>query len=99
MEEKPKDSEIEKIIEKFKKVPDWDRFPVPDVLIEKYGLPKARPSDDLMAALSTAEQPQKCIYLPSETRPPAEGGVREVKPLEDVPIEVKPLEETPILSN
>ena len=90
-----KHAEIETIIDQFKKLPDWERFPVPEVLFKKYGLPVPHPTDDLMAALSNCENPPPATYLPPEKREVAPGGVREVALLDKVEVEVKTLEDTP----
>jgi hypothetical protein len=77
------------LIEILKKLPDFDRLPLPEYIYDKYNIPKPK-IQSLMEALRQHNYIQN---MPGdgklEIRPPAPGGVRpliEVKPLE---IEVK----------
>ena len=81
---------LDELFEEMKKLPDWNRFPLPEVFYEHFKVKKPQPQ-------SVAEA---CSYNPfiyriygpkPEIRGPAEGGVREIKDLMTLPVEVKVL--------
>ena len=63
------------ILEQFKKVPDWNRFPLPEIIYEKYGIKKPKPAE-IMEVLTY--NPPPAAYEKTETREPAPGGVRDL---------------------
>lgn len=81
---------IEELLHEFQKVPDWNRFPLPEVIYEKYNLKKPRPAE-LNEVVSY--QPPPYMSLNSngkvDIREPAPGGVREIHDFQVLPVEVK----------
>lgn len=82
---------LEELVTQFKEIPDYERYPLPEVFYQKFGLKKPKPAESITP-----------VYLPPpsqslnengkiEERGPAEGGVREIKDLQVLPIEVKRL--------
>ena len=80
---------LEQAFEEFKKLPDWDRFPMPEVFYEHFKVKKPQ-------SLSVNEC---ATYIPPpyaslgngkvEIRGPLPGGVREIKDLQQLPVDVK----------
>lgn len=77
------------LIEMLKKLPDFERYPLPKYMYTKYNIPEPK----IMSLMESLRHYDYIQNLPGdgtlEIRPPAPGGVRpllEVKPLE---IEVK----------
>jgi hypothetical protein len=71
---------IELIVGEFKKLPDADRFPLPAVLYEKYGIEKPKHNnDDLNGAVANAMVRMNAGGPKVEIREAAPGGVREVQ--------------------
>lgn len=85
--------EVDKLFEEFKKIPGWDRFPLPEVMYKTYNIPKPKPYDGLRDFLTDHEN---ILLLPGdgpvETRQ-ADGVQREVGslPIPEIEVEVKPL--------
>lgn len=86
---------LEEAFEQFKQLPDWDRFPLPEVLYEKFQLKKPQPAT-VMECVTYAPPPHHSLNKNGkvEIRKPAEGGVREIKEFLTLPVEVKMIEET-----
>lgn len=84
---------LEEAFEEFKKLPDWDRFPMPEVFYEHFKLKKPQPSKSLMESLCYVAPPSVSLNKNGqvEKRGPAEGGVRPVEFLPTPPVEVKVL--------
>ena len=81
-------SEFEKAFSEFKKVPDWERFPMPEVIYKKFGIKKPEPAD--VGELTRNSNPFGYgghYTEPMELRGPVEGGVRVVPSGPDVPVE------------
>lgn len=74
---------IEELLEEFKKLPDWDRFPLPKWVYEKYNLPIPKPVsiDQYFRELTGFETIQGGAA--GEVRPPAEGGLRQMPESKD----------------
>ena len=81
-------SELEQAFAEFKKVPDWNRFPLPEVVYKKFGVKKPEPAD--IGEITRNLNPfgyGSHYTLPLELRGPVEGGVRNVPAGPDVPVE------------
>jgi hypothetical protein len=80
---------VEELFEQFKQLPDWDRFPMPEVFYEHFKVKKPQPSVSLMEVLNYTPPPYKSLLTNGkiEIRKPAEGGVREIKELMVLPVE------------
>jgi len=80
---------LEELLEQFKQLPDWDKYPLPEVFYTKYNLPKPKPSLSLMESLAYQVPPHQSLNKNGkvEVRPPAEGGVREIKEFMTLPVE------------
>lgn len=69
---------VEELFKEFQKLPDWNRFPLPKCVYEKFNLPepKAVSISDYFREYTGFE-----IVMggeQGEVRPPAEGGIREM---------------------
>lgn len=81
---------LDQLLQAFKRLPDWDRYPLPEVMYEKFGLKKPQPLTINECATYTppvSENLNKDGKV--EIRPLAEGGVREIKEFMKLPTEVK----------
>lgn len=79
---------LEDLFHEFQKVPDYDRFPLPEVFYEHFKIKKPQPQTVNEAAWY---QPPACLWLGDgkpDIRGPAPGGVRELEPLPALPVEV-----------
>ena len=85
---------VEELFEQFKQLPDFDRYPLPEAYYTKFGLKKPRPGD-LMENLHYNPPPYMSLNENGkvEIRGPVEGGVREIKDLQYLPVEVKRMNE------
>ena len=74
--------EIKPIVEQLKALPDFERYPLPEVLYKTFGLTKPKPADSIGKFMADSAM---SVYMTgmtkTEVRPPAEGGVRVLKPL------------------
>lgn len=78
---------LDELFDELKKLPDWDRFPYPEVFYKHFNVKKPQPAAVDECAMYI---PPRGFYEgPGETRPPAEGGVREIKEYQTLPVEVK----------
>lgn len=83
--------ELTKLVEAFKQLPDYNRFPLPEIFYTKYGVPRPRHNnDDLKGSLTSAVTSMTAGGIPFEERGPVEGGVREVKLPDPITAEVLP---------
>jgi hypothetical protein len=83
--------ELTKMVEAFKALPDFNRFPLPEIFYTKYGMERPKHNnDDMRGALVSAVTSMNAGGIPFEERGPAEGGVREVKLPDPVISEVIP---------
>ena len=86
---------LEETFEQFKQLPDWNKYPMPEVFYEHFKVQKPKPSNSIQDALSY--MPPLSMPLNKngkiEIREPAPGGVREIKDLMTLPVEVKRLNE------
>ena len=83
------------VLEQFKQLPDWDRYPLPGAYYTAFNLPKPKPSVSLMEVLAYQAPPHVNLNKNGkvEIRPPAEGGVRQIDQLLTLPVEVKKVNE------
>jgi len=80
---------LEEVFEQFKQLPDWEKYPMPEVFYEHFKIQKPKPSNGIQECLSY--QPPLSLPLNNgkvEIRKPAEGGVREIKEYQVLPVEV-----------
>ena len=75
---------LEEAFEQFKKLPDWERFPMPEVFYTHFGVKKPKPAE-IGEYLNYTPPPAK--YERPQIRKPMPGGVREVPTLPDLPVE------------
>lgn len=81
------EAEAERFLAEWRKVPDWDRYPLPEFFYTKFNVPKPKPNNDLMTAIYAQLDPPPHEFLGKEERDKAPGGVREIV-VEDVVSEV-----------
>lgn len=81
---------LEEAFEEFRKLPDWDRFPMPEVFYEHFKVKKPQPSVSLMESLTYSAPPHESLNQRGkvEIRPAVEGGVRPMPELLELPTEV-----------
>lgn len=83
---------VEEMFEQFKKLPDWDRYPMPEVFYKHFNVKKPQPTT---VNESIFYQPPAYLSLNEngkvEIREAAPGGVREIKDLQQLPVDVKRL--------
>ena len=80
---------VEEAFEQLKKLPDWERYPYPEVFYKHFDVKKPKP---LTSSEIANFNPIQWMYFgakPAETRGPAPGGVREIKDYQTLPVEVK----------
>ena len=84
---------VEELFEEFKKLPDWDLYPMPEVFYTHFKVKKPRPGE--VGELVTPHNPPPYISMNEggklEIRGPLPGGVREIKEFQTLPVEVKRL--------
>ena len=80
---------LEEAFEQFKQLPDWDKYPMPEVFYEHFKVKKPQPSLSLMESLTYTTPPHHSLNKNGkvEIRGPAEGGVREIKEFLTLPVE------------
>jgi len=85
---------LEELLEEFKKIPDWNRYILPEVFYEKFNLKKLQPAS-VMESITYTPPPYEPLNKNGkvEIRGPAEGGVREIKDFATLPTEVKLIDE------
>ncbi len=85
---------LEAVFEEFKQVPDWDRFPLPEMMYSKFNLKKPQPAS-VAECVSYTVPPHESLNKNGkvENRNAVEGGVRDVEYLPAPPVEVKRLNE------
>lgn len=85
---------FEAAFEEFKKLPDWDRFPLPEFMYEKYGIKKPR-TGEIMDILTYSAPPHQSLNKNGkvEVLPLPEGGVRKIELGPELPTEVKVLDD------
>ena len=84
---------LEQVFEEYKKLPDWNRWPLPEVFYKTFDVKKPQPQT---VQEITSFNSMNYIYFgekAAETRGPAEGGVREIGQLDPLPVSVKRINE------
>lgn len=86
---------VEEVFEQFKQLPDFDRYPMPEVFYQYFKVPKPKPTTSLMDSLCYSPPPHQSLNTNGkvELRQPAQGGVREIKEFQSLPVEVKKVNE------
>jgi hypothetical protein len=86
---------LEEAFEQFKQLPDWDKYPMPEVFYDYFKVPKPKTGLSVMESLTYTPPPSVSLNKHGrvEIRGPVEGGVREVPLLEAPPVEVKKVNE------
>ena len=84
------ETEFDQLFEQFKKVPDWDKYPLPEFMYKKYGIRKPKPAEINEIVTYTAP-PHESLNKDGKVDllPLPEGGVREVPAAPEMPVEVK----------
>lgn len=80
------ETDLNRLYEQFKKLPDYQRYPMPDVYYKHFNETKPKPAE----LQETLDAPNKSVlmqYESFEDRGPLPGGVREVPELP--PLELK----------
>lgn len=82
--------EFDQLFEEFKKLPDWDKYPLPEFMYKKYGIRKPKPAD-INEIVTYSAPPHVSLNKNGKVDllPVAEGGVREVPVGTEMPVEVK----------
>ena len=80
---------VDEIFDQFKKLPDFDRYPLPEVAYEHFKIPKPVVSGSIMESLTYRAPPSVSLNTHGkiEIRGPAEGGVRPIEFAPSVPVE------------
>lgn len=86
---------LDDLFQELKKLPDFEKYPYPEVFYEHFKVPKPKPSTGIMDCLTYQPPPSVSLNTNGkvELRPPAEGGVRELKDFQSLPVEVKKVNE------
>ena len=73
--------EAESYLEQFKKLPDWERYPMPETFYKTFGIQKPKPLEINGYLKANMESLIESGFGSGkiETRGPAEGGVRPVE--------------------
>ena len=90
---------VAEVLEEFKKIPGWDRFPLPECIYKEFNIPKPKPYESIMDWARDAEEAAMAGAEGDgliELREPVEGGVREIGslPVPEVIVETKTLEDS-----
>jgi len=81
---------LQDAFEQFQKLPDWDRYPMPEVFYEHFKLKKLQPAS-INEVISYNPPPYQSLneHGKVEIRGPVEGGVRTIENLEPLAVVVK----------
>ena len=86
---------LEDLFAELKKIPDWDRYPYPEVFYTHFNVKKPKPGE--VYEIAAPHNPPPYLSLneggKTEIRGPAPGGVREIKEMQILPVEVKKVNE------
>ena len=82
---------LEELFQQFKQLPDWERYPMPEVFYEHFKVPKPKQSLSVVECITYQPPPYQSLNENGKTeiRGPVEGGVREIKEFAQLPVEVK----------
>ena len=78
---------VEEVLKEFQQLPDWNRFPMPEVVYEKFGIKKPKPAS-MGEIIGYQPPPSESLNPKIEERPPAPGGVREIKDFQSLPVKM-----------
>ena len=91
-------AEVENVLAQLKKIPGWERFPLPECVYKHFNIPKPKQYDGIR---DWAQDTMEVMFEGSEgsaveVRPPAPGGVREIGslPIPEVEVQVKYLDDS-----
>jgi len=84
----------------FQKLPDWQRYPLPETFYKTFNISKPKPAEINEFLQSHLDSQFSSWETPIEERPAAEGGVRPLELPEPMPVETEviPDEPAPTLS-
>lgn len=82
---------LEQLFDEFKKLPDWDRFPMPEIFYTHFGVKKPQPAN--VSELVNYCPPPAISLGKTEIRKPAEGGVRQIEELPPLPVSVEVIQD------
>lgn len=84
---------VEELFDQFKKLPDWDRYPLPEAYYTHFKIKKPQPASIGEICCGYNPPPYQSLNENGkvEIRGPAPGGLREIKDLMTLPVEVKVL--------
>lgn len=81
---------LEELFEEFKKIPDWQNYPLPEVFYEHFKIKKPKPTEIYELPVYNPPPYQSLNENGKvEERGPEPGGVREIKEFQSLPVEVK----------
>ena len=87
--------EVESCLEQFKKLPDWERWPMPETFYKTFNIPKPKPAEINEYLYSSFDN----MFIPKENgveeRAPAEGGVRTIELPPPPPVETEVIPDAP----
>jgi len=78
---------MDEVFELYKKLPDWNRFPMPDVFYTHYNIKKPKPAE--INEIVTYQPPPSDSQRSVERRGPVPGGIREVPTLPPIDIQTE----------
>lgn len=81
---------VEELFEQFKKLPDWERYPLPEAYYDHFKIKKPQPASVNECCIGYNPPPHQSLNKDGkvEIRGPAPGGVREIKDFLSMPVEV-----------
>ena len=82
---------LEQLFDEFKKLPDWDRFPMPEIFYTHFGVKKPQPAN--VSELVNYCPPPAISLGKTEIRKPMEGGVRQIEELPPLPVSVEVIQD------
>ena len=78
---------VEQALLEFQKLPDWERYPMPEIIYQHFKIKKLQPAT-VNEATSYMPPPHESLGNGKvELRGPVEGGVREIQFAEPLPVE------------
>ena len=86
---------LEETFKQFQQLPDWNKYPMPEVFYEHFKVAKPKPTNSIVESLYYSPPPSVSLNKNGkiEIRPPAPGGLREIKEFQSLPVEVKLLDD------
>lgn len=86
---------LEEAYEEFRKLPDWDRYPMPEKFYTHFNLKKPKASYEINELLTYTPPPSMGLNFKGkiEIRKPDDKGVRDLKLEASLPVEIKHVNE------